>query len=231
MDGRGSQRVPISIRLGRRRTPSAIGVIERHATLPVDVTGIAISTFGKVIKRGWDWLGLTPAASAHISGLMEAPDLAACLTLGKNDFVRTGTRGASYSHTAKPFRRWSPDSSPSGAMRPTETRGRAASGWSGTSSACSNISPMTSRYCARWSIAAPEGKSGCRCRAGVMNVFHRRSSRLCPSVTNPKTEEAARCPRKAPQGNHPEGRPRHSRSRRLLRRWRRRPREIRSAHP
>ena len=95
-DGRGSERVPISIRLGRRRTPSAIGVIERNATLPVEREGIAISTFGKIIKRGWDWLGLAPAASAHISGLIEAPDLAACLTLGKNDFVRTGTRGASY---------------------------------------------------------------------------------------------------------------------------------------
>ena len=39
---------------------------------------------------------LAPAARAHISGLIEAPDLAACLTLSKNDFIRTGTRGASY---------------------------------------------------------------------------------------------------------------------------------------
>ena len=92
----GSERIPISIRLGRRRTPSAIGVIERNALLPVEREGIAISTFGKVIKRGWDWLGLAPAARAHIGGLIEAPDLAACLTLSKNDFIRTGTRGASY---------------------------------------------------------------------------------------------------------------------------------------
>jgi hypothetical protein len=49
-----------------------------------------------VIKRGWDWLGLTPAAAARISGLVEAPDLAACLTLSKNDFIRTGARGAIY---------------------------------------------------------------------------------------------------------------------------------------
>ncbi len=91
-----SESVPISIRLGRRRTPSATGFIERNALLPADREGIAISTFGKVIKRGWDWLGLAPAARAHISGLIEAPDLAACLTLSKNDFIRTGTRGASY---------------------------------------------------------------------------------------------------------------------------------------
>jgi hypothetical protein len=29
-------------------------------------------------------------------GWIEAPDLAACLTLSKNDFIRTGTRGASF---------------------------------------------------------------------------------------------------------------------------------------
>ena len=33
---------------------------------------------------------------ARVSGLIEAPDLAACLTLSKNDFIRTGTRGATY---------------------------------------------------------------------------------------------------------------------------------------
>jgi len=64
--------------------------------LPADREGIAISTFGKIIKRGWDWLGLTPASHARISGLIEASDLAACLTLSKNDFIRIGTRGASY---------------------------------------------------------------------------------------------------------------------------------------
>ena len=92
-----SDRVPIAIRFGRRRTPSALGVLERHdAPLPEDRQGIAISTFGKVIKRGWDWLGLTPATATRISGLIEAPDLAACLTLSKNDFFRFGPRGATY---------------------------------------------------------------------------------------------------------------------------------------
>lgn len=91
------ERAPISIRLGRRRTPSALGFLERHTTfLPEDSQGIAISTFGKVIKRGWEWLGLTPVAPTRICGLIEAPDLAACLTLSKNDFIRTGPRGATY---------------------------------------------------------------------------------------------------------------------------------------
>jgi hypothetical protein len=91
------ERVTIPIRIGRKRMPSAIAAIERHALpLPDERQGIAISTFGKVIKRGWDWLGLTPAAPARIAGLIEAPDLAACLTLSKNDFIRTGARGATY---------------------------------------------------------------------------------------------------------------------------------------
>jgi hypothetical protein len=37
-----------------------------------------------------------PSAPGRIGGLVEAPDLAACLTLSKNDFIRTGARGASY---------------------------------------------------------------------------------------------------------------------------------------
>jgi hypothetical protein len=91
------ERATVSIRLGRKRLPSAIAALERHGVpLPEDRQGIAISTFGKVIKRGWDWLGLTPATPSRVSGLVEAPDLAACLTLSKNDFIRTGARGAAY---------------------------------------------------------------------------------------------------------------------------------------
>lgn len=95
--GAERDRVLVPIRLGRKRLPSAIAVLERHAfPIAEDRQGLAISTFGKVIKRGWDWIGLTPAAPSRVSGLVEAPDLAACLTLSKNDFIRTGTRGAAY---------------------------------------------------------------------------------------------------------------------------------------
>jgi hypothetical protein len=55
-----------------------------------------VSTFGKVIKRGWDWLGVTPQAPEMVGGLVEAPALAACLTLNKADFLRSGPRGAVY---------------------------------------------------------------------------------------------------------------------------------------
>jgi hypothetical protein len=93
----GIDYAPMAIRLGRRRLPSAAGYLVRHATaLPDERQGIAISTFGKVIKRGWEWLGLSPAAASRVTGLIEAPDLAACLTLNKSDFIRSGPRGATY---------------------------------------------------------------------------------------------------------------------------------------
>jgi hypothetical protein len=88
---------PLEIRLLRKRKPSALGYLFRvDNTLTEDQRGLAISTFGKVIRRGWDWLGMTPNASERIGGLIEVPGLAACLTLNKGDFIRTGARGATY---------------------------------------------------------------------------------------------------------------------------------------
>ena len=88
---------PVALRIARRRKPTAFGYLAREA-LPLrdELRGIAISTFGKVIKRGWDWLGITPSAPEHVHGLVEAPALAATLTLNKADFVRSGQRGATY---------------------------------------------------------------------------------------------------------------------------------------
>ena len=89
--------VPVEIRLGRRRTPSAAGYLALHDhPLAEGEYGIAISTFGKIIKRGWEWLGVTPTLPDRISGLVEVPDLAACLTLNKSDVFRTGPRAAAY---------------------------------------------------------------------------------------------------------------------------------------
>ncbi|PYQ17338.1 MAG: hypothetical protein DMF80_01170 [Acidobacteria bacterium] len=91
------ERVPLAVRLGRRRKPSAVGYLARFPeALPEDDRGLAVSTLGKVIKRGWDWLGLAPSDPARIRGLIEVPDLAESLTLNKADFIRTGPRGALY---------------------------------------------------------------------------------------------------------------------------------------
>lgn len=91
------EQAPLVIRLARRRKPSATGYLLRDTVaLPEDERGLAISTLGKVIKRGWDWLGITPALQDRIGGLIEVPDLAASLTLNKGDFIRSGARGAAY---------------------------------------------------------------------------------------------------------------------------------------
>lgn len=87
----------LEIRLLRKRKPSAFGYLLREEVpLPEEQRGLAISTYGKVIRRGWDWLGLTPSFPERVGGLIEVPELAACLTLNKGDFIRTGMRGANY---------------------------------------------------------------------------------------------------------------------------------------
>jgi hypothetical protein len=92
---RGAQRNAIGIRVGRQRKPSGIGYIARHdEPLPEPERGLAISTLGKVIRRGWDWLGVTPADADRIEGIIEVPALADALTLNKGDFLRHGARGA-----------------------------------------------------------------------------------------------------------------------------------------
>lgn len=92
-----ADRVSVAVRLPRRRKPSAFGYLVRVSQdLTDDQAGVAISTLGKVIKRGWDWLGVTPTAPERVTGVIEAPALAACLTLNKADFIRAGQRGALY---------------------------------------------------------------------------------------------------------------------------------------
>jgi hypothetical protein len=94
---RAPETAALAIRLPRKRKPSAVGYLVRErAPLPESHRGMAVSTFGKVIKRGWEWLGLAPAAPEHVGGLIEIPALAECLTLNKADFIRAGARGATY---------------------------------------------------------------------------------------------------------------------------------------
>jgi Histidine kinase-, DNA gyrase B-, and HSP90-like ATPase len=92
-----AQTAALAVRLPRKRKPAAVGFMVRdRLPLPEDRRGIAISTFGKVIRRGWDWLGVTPGSPEYVGGLMEVPALAECLTLNKADFIRAGSRGAVY---------------------------------------------------------------------------------------------------------------------------------------
>jgi hypothetical protein len=50
-------------------------------------SGLWISTFGKVIKGGWEWVGILPKNSSQLSGLVEVPGLSEILTTNKNDFL------------------------------------------------------------------------------------------------------------------------------------------------
>lgn len=87
----------LAVCLARKRKPTAVGYLFRtEAPLSEDKRGVAISTFGKVIKHGWDWLGITPAIPDRMAGVVEVPALAGALTLNKGDFVRVGVRGALY---------------------------------------------------------------------------------------------------------------------------------------
>jgi hypothetical protein len=77
------------VRRGKRGKLLGIGFLIRASRqLPESQRGLAISTFGKVIKRGWEWLGISPRNPAMITGIVEVPELAQCLTTNKSDFMR-----------------------------------------------------------------------------------------------------------------------------------------------
>lgn len=61
-----------------------LGQAGTTASLPA---GLWISTFGKVIKGGWDWLGILPKNSDSLVGLVEIPALSEILTTNKNGFL------------------------------------------------------------------------------------------------------------------------------------------------
>jgi hypothetical protein len=87
----------LDIRLPRKRKPSATGWLRLSGSpLPERARGLAISTRGKVIRSGWEWLGVTPPLPDRTHGLIEAPALAACLTLNKSDFLHSGPHRATY---------------------------------------------------------------------------------------------------------------------------------------
>ena len=95
--GRDGEAAWLTVRLPRKKKPVAVGYVRRAALpLPEDERGFAISTLGKVIRRGWDWLGLAPADPQLVGGLIEAPGLAESLTLNKGDFIGQGGRGMTY---------------------------------------------------------------------------------------------------------------------------------------
>lgn len=83
--------------LGRRRKAVGVGYVLRSSRkLSEEERGIGISTYGKVIKRGWDWLMLSAKNPDEVTGLVEVPELAECLTTNKSDFRRDSSHLAKY---------------------------------------------------------------------------------------------------------------------------------------
>ncbi len=90
------------VRLGTRKTLLGFGLLMRHAKdAPEEERGIAVSTYGKVIKRGWDWLGLNPRNPGRLAGLVEVPALSALLTTNKADFLRSSAALKKYYQVRK----------------------------------------------------------------------------------------------------------------------------------
>lgn len=50
-------------------------------------SGLRISTYGKVIRGGWEWLGLPIKHPELLSGVVEIPSLSSILTTNKSDFL------------------------------------------------------------------------------------------------------------------------------------------------
>lgn len=90
------------VHLGKGRRPVGAGFIERanldenfwsrlfgrETARPTD-TGLRISTYGKVIRGGWEWLGVEVKHPDLLSGVVEVPALSEILTTNKSDFLTT----------------------------------------------------------------------------------------------------------------------------------------------
>jgi hypothetical protein len=97
------------MRRGKSRKPYGYALFELHPDeLPEESQGIAVSTFGKVIKR--DYLKLYFPQMNRVTGIIEVPELVECLTTNKCDFRKEGTAGNKYYRFGKlaqqEFRKW-----------------------------------------------------------------------------------------------------------------------------
>ncbi|MFH1789792.1 MAG: ATP-binding protein [bacterium] len=89
------------VHLGKQRRPIGYGFlamkeassgwlhkITQGKPIPLSLSsGLTISTYGKVIKSGWEWIGLNPKSSFQLVGLVEIPTMAELLTTNKDGFL------------------------------------------------------------------------------------------------------------------------------------------------
>lgn len=91
-----AERHYFKVSLGKKNTrPIGIGYLIRSDALQSSPAftahGLAISTYGKIIKQGWEWLGLLPKLHTQLSGVVEIPGLSEMLTTNKSDFLNDAT--------------------------------------------------------------------------------------------------------------------------------------------
>ncbi|MEK9180043.1 MAG: ATP-binding protein, partial [Patescibacteria group bacterium] len=90
-----------AVGLGRRKKAIGAGFLTKRIQLqnwlqkltgqkPAETPlprGLSVSTFGKIIKSGWEWLGILPKNHETLCGVVEIPALSELLTTNKNDFL------------------------------------------------------------------------------------------------------------------------------------------------
>lgn len=90
------------VHVGKNRRAIGAGIIEKtnmdegfwsrlfgHEATRSSDTGLRISTYGKVIRGGWEWLGISVTHPELLSGVVEVPGLSEILTTNKSDFLTT----------------------------------------------------------------------------------------------------------------------------------------------
>jgi hypothetical protein len=87
--GELADRKPLWVRAPGIRGLAGYGFVGRTAApLPDALAGIAVSAYGKTIKRGWEWLGITLRNPGLVTGLVEVPQLVELLNTSKSDFLK-----------------------------------------------------------------------------------------------------------------------------------------------
>ncbi|MBI4297827.1 MAG: ATP-binding protein [Chloroflexi bacterium] len=77
---------PFEVRLKRKQV--GIGFLGRSIrSLKEEERGLAISVLGKVVKRGWEWVDVSPKDRKFIWGMVEVPALSTILATNKCDFL------------------------------------------------------------------------------------------------------------------------------------------------
>ena len=84
----GIQNKPFIVKGGRGKLIGIGFLGKSKEALPEGQRGLAISTYGKVIKRGWDWIGISPRNPANLTGIVEVPLVVEILTTNKADFLQ-----------------------------------------------------------------------------------------------------------------------------------------------